>query len=382
MNNGWVIDEIDNLCNVEYGTRVVKKKHGGNIYPVYGGGGATFFMDSYNRENRLTIARFAMSEKCTRFIREKFFLNDSGLTLSPKNTIQLNQDFLDYQCLAMNDVFYSLAKGSAQKNLDVPAFRKLKLNVPKDKGVQKKIVEKLDRIFAEIDKATAAVEANLKNAETLFQSFLNKILKDDDNFIQVKLLEVCENITDGSHFSPKTLDYGYPYITVRDLDEEGINFNSCRFISKVDFQKFSKNGCSPKLNDLLFSKDGTVGKVALVNKETEFVVLSSLAILTPNLKIINPFFLYYVLKSPNFLNQAIKKKTGVAIRRIILKNLKEIKIPLPPLSVQQKLIDKIKIINAEVSKLIQAYYKKSNQLKLLKNSILKKAFNGELVKAA
>jgi type I restriction enzyme S subunit len=339
-------------------------------------------MDSYNRENRLTIARFAMSEKCTRFIRGKFFLNDSGLTLSPKNTIQLNQDFLDYQCLAMNDVFYSLAKGSAQKNLDVPAFRKLKLNVPKDKGVQKKIVEKLDRIFAEIDKATAAVEANLKNAETLFQSFLNKILKDDDNFIQVKLLEVCENITDGSHFSPKTLDYGYPYITVRDLDEEGINFNSCRFISKVDFQKFSKNGCSPKLNDLLFSKDGTVGKVALVNKETEFVVLSSLAILTPNLKIINPFFLYYVLKSPNFLNQAIKKKTGVAIRRIILKNLKEIKIPLPPLSVQQKLIDKIKIINAEVSKLIQAHYKKSNQLKLLKNSILKKAFNGELVKAA
>jgi type I restriction enzyme S subunit len=286
----------------------------------------------------------------------------------------LNSDNLRHQ-------IESKGHGAAQLNVSTNDILSIKISLP-PLQIQQEIVKKLDAIFAEIDKATAAVKANLKNAETLFQSFLNKILKDDDNFIQVKLLEVCENITDGSHFSPKTLDDGYPYITVRDLDEEGINFNSCRFISKVDFQKFSKNGCSPKLNDLLFSKDGTVGKVALVNKETEFVVLSSLAILTPNLKIINPFFLYYVLKSPNFLNQAIKKKTGVAIRRIILKNLKEIEILLPPLPVQQKLIDKIKIINAEVSKLIQAHYKKSNQLELLKNSILKKAFNGELVKAA
>lgn len=84
MNSRWFTDTIDSLCNVEYGTRVVQKKDGGSIYPVYGGGGATFAMDTYNREDRLTIARFAMSAQCTRFVKGKFFLNDSGLTLSPK----------------------------------------------------------------------------------------------------------------------------------------------------------------------------------------------------------------------------------------------------------------------------------------------------------
>ena len=49
MIDGWFTGEIDNICNVEYGTRVVQKNDGGTIYPVYGGGGATFAMDIYNR---------------------------------------------------------------------------------------------------------------------------------------------------------------------------------------------------------------------------------------------------------------------------------------------------------------------------------------------
>ena len=50
---GWCSDKLDTLCDVEYGTRVVRKRDGGTIYPVYGGGGATFFMDTFNRKNCL-----------------------------------------------------------------------------------------------------------------------------------------------------------------------------------------------------------------------------------------------------------------------------------------------------------------------------------------
>src|SRR3989338_2922505 len=113
----WQTKKLDDVCEVEYGTRVVNKKHGGSIYPVYGGGGATFFMDRYNREDRMVVARFAMSEQCTRFVNGEFFLNDSGLTLAPKNA-KISQDFLDWQTLHLNDQIYSLARGSAQKNLD------------------------------------------------------------------------------------------------------------------------------------------------------------------------------------------------------------------------------------------------------------------------
>ncbi|MBK9552384.1 MAG: hypothetical protein IPO45_09390 [Saprospiraceae bacterium] len=43
MKHDWEIKRLDDACEVEYGTRVVQKKDGGKIYPVYGGGGATFF---------------------------------------------------------------------------------------------------------------------------------------------------------------------------------------------------------------------------------------------------------------------------------------------------------------------------------------------------
>lgn len=72
MKAGWVADKLEDCCLIEYGTRVVKKKDGGTIYPVYGGGGATFRVDAFNREDRMVIARFGMSEQCTRFVSGKF----------------------------------------------------------------------------------------------------------------------------------------------------------------------------------------------------------------------------------------------------------------------------------------------------------------------
>jgi type I restriction enzyme S subunit len=147
---------------------------------------------------------------------------------------------------------------------------------------------------------------------------------------KARLGEVCHQITDGSHFSPKTFDQGdFPYITVRDIDGDFIDFDNCKFISAKDYSLLVKNGCKPENGDLLFSKDGTVGKVSLVDTLQDFVVLSSLAILRPRKSVIVPTFLKYVLKNPNFLAEAIGRKTGVAIKRIILKHLKEIEISFP-----------------------------------------------------
>ena len=81
----WISGTLDDLCEVEYGTRVTRKRDGGTTYPVYGGGGATFNLDDFNREDQMIVSRFAMSEECVRFVPGKFFLNDSGLTVRTRN---------------------------------------------------------------------------------------------------------------------------------------------------------------------------------------------------------------------------------------------------------------------------------------------------------
>ena len=158
------------------------------------------------------------------------------------------------------------------------------------------------------------------------------------NMPRFTLSEICENITDGSHFSPQLTNDGYPYITVRDIVEDSINFADCKYVNEQDYRKLAGNGCKPSKGDVLFSKDGTVGKVALVDTSREFVVLSSLAILRPDQSRVFPPYLKYALKSPEFLKVALGKKTGAAIRRIILRNLKSIEVPLPPLAEQKRIV--------------------------------------------
>lgn len=192
------------------------------------------------------------------------------------------------------------------------------------------------------------------------------------------LSEVCDLITDGSHFSPQTQHEGIPYITVRDLDEEGINFDKCKFISQESFDELERNGCRPKAGDVLFSKDGTVGKVALVKDDAKFVVLSSLAILRPNKNFITSEYLKYALMSPGLLENALGMKTGTAIRRVVLRNLKTLQIPVPPIEEQFKVIealdDQLSRLDAALHDVMQAKLKAFQ----FRRSILYAAFTGNI----
>lgn len=379
MISGWITDEIDNLCNVEYGTRVVQKNDGGTIYPVYGGGGATFFMDTYNREDRLTIARFAMSAKCTRFVKGKFFLNDSGLTLRPKNESQIEQDFLNYQCLALNDVFYSLAKGSAQKNLDVPAFRKLKLNIPTDINLQRKIVAKLDAIFAELDKASAAAEANAKNAETLLQSYLAQVFENtDDEWNESELGKITKFIDYRGKTPTKTSD-GIRLITAKNVKFGFLNREPYEYIAEKDYEGWMTRGI-PKKGDVLFTTEAPLANVAQLDRDEKVVFAQRLIILQPQEKTIDSEFLKFSLLSRKVQNQIISKGTGATVKGIKASLLKLIPIEYPSLNRQREICKVLADIKTESNKLKDYYTRKVSSLILYKNSILRQAFSGELVK--
>lgn len=152
------------------------------------------------------------------------------------------------------------------------------------------------------------------------------------------IADACEIVTDGTHYTPKDIGNGYPFLTVKDVSDVGLDFDSCSFISEQDFKDADAGNSSPKKGDVLFSKDGTVGKVHVVNTDKKFAVLSSLAILRPKHGIVDAQYLGHALRSPAVLGEALKKKTGTAIRRIILSDLKKVKFPLPNLKDQQRIV--------------------------------------------
>lgn len=177
-----------------------------------------------------------------------------------------------------------------------------------------------------------------------------------------KLKHACTRITDGSHFSPHTIDDGLPYITVRNLINGRIDIDNAERISREDYIRLVNNDCRPNKGDILFSKDGTVGKVGYVH-DNNFVVLSSLAILSPFPPKLNSHYLYYLLLSDGGIKQIESHFAGAALKRITLDVIVDLSISLPPTEEQQSIAD---YLDHETAKIDQLIAKQERLIELLK----------------
>ena len=184
-----------------------------------------------------------------------------------------------------------------------------------------------------------------------------------------KLEDICSNITDGAHASPKEVIDGKRIIaTVKDMTDFGFNLDQCKRISELDFQSLKSTGCVPKKGDVLFSKDGTIGKILFYNLDLEVGVLSSIAIFRPNNKIVDSKYLSLYLRDKS-INQYISDnyRSGSAIPRIILRDFRKFELTIPPLpeqkaiaSILSALDDKIELnlqMNKTLEEMAMALYK-------------------------
>ncbi len=377
MKQGWEVKKLGDVCEVEYGTRVVNKRDGGTIYPVYGGGGATFSMDIYNRENCFIVARFAMSQQCTRFVEGKFFLNDSGLSVKPKNIQYILQNFLNLQLLYLNDHIYSLARGAAQKNLDVPAFRNIEVSFPKSIQEQQRIVTILDEAFAAIAQAKANAEQNLKNAKELFESYLQSVFKNKGDGWEEKTLEqVSATFGRGkSRHRPRNYEklYGgnYPFIQTGDI-------RSCNHYITDYSQTYSELGLAQSklwpAGTICITIAANIAETGVLTFEACFP--DSVIGLVVNNKVANRDFVEYLLQSFKARIQALGK--GSAQANINMGTFENELFPFPSVEGQEEIVQKLDALSAETKQLEAIYQQKINDLDELKKSILQKAFAGKL----
>ena len=376
MSVGWKTMKLDDACFVDYGTRVVRKRDGGTIYPVYGGGGATFRMDTYNREDCLVVARFAMSQTCTRFVQGKFFLNDSGLTLRAKDK-DLSQVFLDWIITSKNDLIYSFGKGSAQKNLDMEDFRNMEISFPISLPEQKRIVDILDQEFAKIDALKANAEKSLQAAKNLFSSALSSELRHRAGWKETKIGDFCEIIRGKRFVRADMVEQGVPCIHYGDIyTHYGLYATKAKGCVSPDLAK--KLRFAHK-NDVIVVAAGEnrldigVG-VAWLGDEPA-VVHDACFILKHSQ---NPMFLSFYFRSAEY-HQYLKDEVNEGkICSFLTKPLAEARISLPSLVEQEQIVKRLIIVSNNCTTLQQNYQKTLALCDDLKQAILRKAFNGEL----
>ena len=373
---------LDAVCEVEYGTRVVQKRDGGSTYPVYGGGGATFKMDSFNREDRLVVSRFGMSEECARFVNGKFFLNDSGLTVSAKDGSRLLPRFLDYQILSKSEEVFSLGKGAAQKNLDVPAFRALQLFIPSDIDSQHRIVAILDEAFDGIATARASAEKNLQNARALFESHLQSVFTERGEGWVEKRLGDMATFRNGINFTKSSKGDAIKILGVKDFQQ---NY----WAPLDDLDSIIPDGVLPDSdtlteNDVVFVRSNgnpeLIGRCLLIGKVSERITHSGFTIRARlGTSEVSPTYLCHFLKSNDARRKMVDGGNGANIKSLNQGTLSNLVIPFPKAEGEQAhIVGLLEKFQKDAQRLESLYQRKLAALDELKQSLLHQAFSGQL----
>jgi type I restriction enzyme S subunit len=243
---------------------------------------------------------------------------------------------------------------------------------------QKKIADILDAADAHRQKTKQLLAKYDELAQSIFLDMFGDPVTNPKGWEVKKLEEVCEKITDGTHHSPESKTEGAPYVTAKHVKPFKLNFLSKpTYISWQDHEAIYKR-CSPKKGDVLYIKDGATTGIACINTfKEEISLLSSLALIQTKRHLLNPDFLCFWLNYENMKAQLLTIwMSGAAIQRFTLKKIKSFEIIIPPIEMQER----FSLIINENEKSKSIMNKEIKESEHLFNSLLQKAFKGELVK--
>ena len=248
----------------------------------------------------------------------------------------------------------------------------------RDRPEQQRIVSILDEAFEGIATATANAEKNLSNARELFDSYLASVFqRTGSDWLNRRLKDVCEKITDGTHQTPTYFDEGVVFLSSKNVKARTIDWENVKYIDTKQHHEMHKR-VAPRLNDILLAKNGTTGVAALVDRDVTFDIYVSLALLRP-LDVILPSLLLYFINSPVAKSQFNRRLKGTGVPNLHLEEIREVELSFPKsISEQQAVVGKLDEIASEITRLESVYQQKLDALTELKKSILHQAFTGQL----
>ncbi|XKE96545.1 restriction endonuclease subunit S (plasmid) [Metaplanococcus flavidus] len=220
---------------------------------------------------------------------------------------------------------------------------------------------------------------NLKRVKIHPVDLQSRLWEIPDNWMWSRMGEVLD-IRDGTHATPKYVNEGIPLVTSKNLRNNDLDFENIKYISEKDhleIEKRSKVGS----DDILFAMIGTIGNPVLVKKNREFSV-KNVGIFKAFPK--NKMYMEYVYYYLNYMSPILKKEASGGVQSFVsLTRLRNIPIPIPPLEEQERIVNKIKILEEHIYN-YDKLFNRSETARIdfpinLEKSILQHAIQGKLV---
>jgi len=314
------------------------------------------------------------------------FFDNNVMGVTPKTG--LSSEFIYKFFLSLD--LYDLSNKAALPSITGATVQELKIPLPPIPE-QQRIVAILDQAFADIEKARANAEQNLKNARELFDSYLQQVFSQwGDGWTtrmmsDKSLLQMVDG--DRGHNYPKKSDFkdeGHClFLSTKNVRPNGFKFQDTVFISEERDNLLRKGRL--KRNDVLITTRGTIGNLALFDDSVKYKnirINSGMLILRPNVSQILPSYLFEIMRSNIVKSQVLAKTSGAAQPQLPIQTLNTFSFPVPESLIEQKeMVLKLQELEKKASMLQAVYLHKLDSLDELKKSLLQKAFSGELTKS-
>jgi type I restriction enzyme S subunit len=379
MKKGWQRKQLGVLCDILDSQRkpITKRDRKAGKYPYYGATGIVDYVHDFIFDEPLVLvgedgAKWESGENTAFAVEGKIWVNNHAHVLRPHRA-KLIDNWLVYH-LNHSDLT-EFVSGLTVPKLNQGNLREIPVPLP-PLPEQHRIVGILDEAFEGIATAKANAEKNLQNARALFASHLQNVFSQrGKGWVEKPLGDVCE-VKDGTHDSPKYVADGIPFVTQKNIREEGLSFAKTKFISEEDHEDFYRRS-NVAHGDILISMIGANRGMACVVDDDRTFSIKNVGLVKQN-EAINQQFLLYFLKSPQAAGYVQAATKGGAQEFVGLTELRKFPVPVPPLKCQKTLADTFQALREETQRLESIYQRKLAALDELKKSLLDQAFSGEL----
>ena len=242
--------------------------------------------------------------------------------------------------------------------------------------VQEKISAVLEKTYRLKEKREEANQLTNKIIQSIFLKVFGDPLYALDQMPTSELEEVCVQVTDGTHDTPKyvTPETGVPFIMARNVREGKLDFSDIRYVSRKDHEEIIKRSY-PRKGDVLYVNIGANRAIAAeVDVDFEFSI-KNVALFKPDPTRILSKYLVWLLNYPTFKLHVLSQSRGGAQNFLHLDFLRKLRVPIPRLELQEKFQVSVEI----VEKMIQRQQTSTAEIEELFHSLMHKAFRGELV---
>lgn len=312
--------------------------------------------------NTLLVSINGTLGNVAKYKNEKIILGKSACYINIKDEFNVDYVYFVFESPAFKKYLQYGANGTTIKNVPLSAIRNYEISIP-SKENQDKIVKILKTIEDKI-------KLNNKINNNLYE-LVNNILLNDleyENLDEFRLDELFYQITPGTNYQPERVESGIPFLNVKNINNGYIDFSDSKYISVDDYEKVHKTW-QPEVNDLLISRIGTLGLVAVIREEDLPLAVHYNFLDFKTNRI--PFeFCYFMFKSKYFQDKYRFNVKNSVQEYVTVDDIRKIEIKIPSMECMEKYKSFYnKILNIQ---------RENKALSQLRDTLLPKLMNGEI----